>query len=107
MAEAGQWIYPQAVVTMLLPKMAGTGVPAVKLQHHYNGRPAMSTDSSTLTVAPPAVPAPADVIDLTDKRARRPLSICLLGYRSAPYGGGQGIYLKYLSKALVLSLIHI
>ena len=101
MAEAGQWIYPQAVVTMLLPKMAGTGVPAVKLQHHYNGRPAMSTDSSTLPVAPPAVPAPADVIDLTDKRARRPLSICLLGYRSAPYGGGQGIYLKYLSKALV------
>lgn len=31
----------------------------------------------------------------------RPLKICLLGYRSAPYGGGQGIYLKYLSKALV------
>jgi glycosyltransferase involved in cell wall biosynthesis len=29
------------------------------------------------------------------------LNICLLGYRSAPYGGGQGIYLKYLSKALV------
>ncbi len=30
-----------------------------------------------------------------------PLRIALLGYRSAPYGGGQGIYLKYLSKALV------
>ena len=30
-----------------------------------------------------------------------PLRICLLGYRSHPYGGGQGIYLKYLSKALV------
>ncbi|CAH0992834.1 D-inositol-3-phosphate glycosyltransferase [Sinobacterium norvegicum] len=30
-----------------------------------------------------------------------PLNICLLGYRSHPYGGGQGIYLKYLSKALV------
>lgn len=29
------------------------------------------------------------------------LKICLLGYRSAPYGGGQGIYIKYLSKALV------
>ena len=29
------------------------------------------------------------------------LNICLLGYRSHPYGGGQGIYLKYLSKALV------
>jgi len=31
----------------------------------------------------------------------RPLRICLLGYRSHPYGGGQGIYIKYLSKALV------
>ena len=29
-----------------------------------------------------------------------PLKICLLGYRSQPYGG-QGIYIKYLSKALV------
>ena len=32
---------------------------------------------------------------------QRPLRIALLGYRSHPYGGGQGIYLKYLSKALV------
>ncbi|WP_241505911.1 glycosyltransferase family 4 protein [Parahaliea mediterranea] len=31
----------------------------------------------------------------------RPLRIALLGYRSAPFGGGQGVYLKYLSKALV------
>ncbi len=37
----------------------------------------------------------------TGNKAGRPLKICLLGYRSAPYGGGQGIYLKYLSKALV------
>ncbi len=37
------------------------------------------------------VPLPATV---------RPLRICLLGYRSHPYGGGQGIYLHYLSKAL-------
>jgi len=29
-----------------------------------------------------------------------PLKICLLGYRSHPYSGGQGIYLKYLSAAL-------
>ncbi len=29
-----------------------------------------------------------------------PLRICLLGYRSAPFSGGQGIYLKYLSAAL-------
>lgn len=32
---------------------------------------------------------------------RQPLRICLLGYRSHPYVGGQGIYIKYLSKALV------
>ncbi|WP_444886756.1 glycosyltransferase family 4 protein [Microbulbifer sp. JMSA008] len=31
----------------------------------------------------------------------RPLKICLLGYRSHPHSGGQGIYLRYLSKALV------
>jgi glycosyltransferase involved in cell wall biosynthesis len=29
------------------------------------------------------------------------LKICLLGYRSNPYSGGQGIYIKFLSKALV------
>ena len=29
-----------------------------------------------------------------------PLRVALLGYRSNPYSGGQGIYLKYLSKAL-------
>ena len=28
------------------------------------------------------------------------LKICLLGYRSNPYSGGQGIYLKFLSRAL-------
>lgn len=30
----------------------------------------------------------------------RPLRICLLGYRSNPYSGGQGVYLKYVSRAL-------
>lgn len=30
----------------------------------------------------------------------KPLRIALLGYRSAPFSGGQGIYLKYLSRAL-------
>ncbi len=33
--------------------------------------------------------------------AARPLRIALLGYRSHPHVGGQGIYLKYLSRALV------
>lgn len=31
----------------------------------------------------------------------RSLRIALLGYRSQPFSGGQGVYLKYLSKALV------
>lgn len=35
------------------------------------------------------------------KLANRSLRIAILGYRSAPFGGGQGIYIKYLSKALV------
>ncbi len=31
---------------------------------------------------------------------RKPLRICLLGYRSHPYCGGQGVYIRFLSKAL-------
>ncbi len=31
----------------------------------------------------------------------RPLRVALLGYRSNPFSGGQGVYLKYLSRALV------
>lgn len=40
---------------------------------------------------------PSGVLYKTDK----PLRICLLGYRSHPFVGGQGVYLNYLSKALV------
>ncbi|WP_373092117.1 glycosyltransferase family 4 protein [Zhongshania sp.] len=58
--------------------------------------------ASTPTVATSTKPVfKAEVIPLDDARPRRALKVCLLGYRSAPYGGGQGIYLKYLSKALV------
>jgi glycosyltransferase involved in cell wall biosynthesis len=32
--------------------------------------------------------------------ASTPLRVALLGYRSNPYSGGQGIYLRYLSRAL-------
>ena len=35
-----------------------------------------------------------------DIAGERPLRIALLGYRSAPFSGGQGIYLRYLSHAL-------
>ena len=40
-------------------------------------------------------------ITAIDCKPERPLKICLLGYRSNPYSGGQGIYIKYLSKALI------
>lgn len=40
---------------------------------------------------------PTSLLHKTD----RPLRICLLGYRSHPFVGGQGVYLNYLSKALV------
>lgn len=32
--------------------------------------------------------------------ASKSLNICLLGYRSQPFSGGQGIYIRYLSRAL-------
>ena len=38
---------------------------------------------------------------MTADQAPPALHIALLGYRSQPHGGGQGIYLHYLSKALV------
>lgn len=37
----------------------------------------------------------------------RPLKIALLGYRSHPFVGGQGIYLKYLSRALAAMGHHV
>jgi len=38
---------------------------------------------------------------LQESAPARPLRIALLGYRSQPFAGGQGVYLNYLSKALV------
>lgn len=35
------------------------------------------------------------------------MRIALLGYRSQPHGGGQGVYLRYLSKALVEQGHHV
>jgi len=53
--------------------------------------------ASTLPLAEPKlhsqIPEPIE-------QAQRPLRIALLGYRSAPFSGGQGIYIKYLSRAL-------
>lgn len=50
--------------------------------------------AASAAVAESDSPAPAVL-------ARLPLRIALLGYRSKPHAGGQGVYLKYLSKALV------
>mgnify|MGYP001829250446 CR=1 FL=1 len=38
---------------------------------------------------------------LNHMRMNRPLRICLLSYRSNPHCGGQGVYLKQLSRALM------
>jgi glycosyltransferase involved in cell wall biosynthesis len=47
-------------------------------------------------------PLPGTQGDLLPETAiERPLRIALLGYRSQPHGGGQGVYMRYLSKALV------
>ena len=43
----------------------------------------------------------ADMFSVAHPKPKQALKICILGYRSMPYGGGQGIYIKYLSKALV------
>lgn len=48
--------------------------------------------------------APADISSVphgtTPPHQGPPLRVALLGYRSAPYTGGQGVYLHYLSQAL-------
>ncbi len=58
------------------------------------------TESQTLAVSAQAEPSIAVVDRSTPKLADKPLRIALLGYRSAPFSGGQGIYIKYLSRAL-------
>lgn len=54
-------------------------------------KPADKADRGTL----------AEVLPLNDQGNEKTLKICLLGYRSSPTSGGQGVYISYLSKALV------
>ncbi|WP_226480837.1 glycosyltransferase family 4 protein [Natrinema amylolyticum] len=49
-----------------------------------------ATEATAESEPSPGVERPAD----------EPLDICLLSYRSNPYSGGQGVYVKYLSRAL-------
>ena len=51
--------------------------------------------------APAGIAGQRQAADCAANLVVRPLRIALLGYRSAPFSGGQGIYLKYLSRALV------
>jgi glycosyltransferase involved in cell wall biosynthesis len=53
------------------------------------------------------VTALADVVTLENSKPVKSLRIAILGYRSHPYGGGQGVYVKYLSKALVDAGHHV
>ena len=55
-------------------------------------RPPQTTDSSTLDGLGQSSAPFEDVVDELD--------VCLLSYRSDPYSGGQGVYVKYLSRAL-------
>ena len=48
-----------------------------------------------------SVATAVDATPPTQPAASAPLRIALLGYRSKPHSGGQGVYIRYLSKALV------
>lgn len=54
---------------------------------------------SRCTAQPGAAPHPINRT-AAPQNTMGPLRIALLGYRSHPFSGGQGIYLKYLSRAL-------
>ena len=57
----------------------------------------MAAPQASLPVTPTDTQEPAPA----PRAIAQPLKIGLLGYRSNPFSGGQGVYLKYLSKALV------
>jgi glycosyltransferase involved in cell wall biosynthesis len=46
-------------------------------------------------------PSLAMALDRPREAGLRPLRICLLSYRSNPHCGGQGVYIRHLSRALV------
>ena len=52
----------------------------------------------------PTMPSCEEASDhlAASRTSSRSLNIALLGYRSNPYSGGKGIYLKHLAKALTL-----
>lgn len=57
--------------------------------------------SEQLAKSQQARPQIADVVPIAEGLHQHSLKVCILGYRSHPFGGGQGIYIRYLSKALL------
>jgi glycosyltransferase involved in cell wall biosynthesis len=57
-------------------------------------------DPGAAPTAPPAVPTPPRFERAGRPGIDRPLRVALLGYRSNPYSGGQGIYIAALARAL-------
>ena len=68
-------------------KVTATASEKVSIEHMPEA-PAAATDGTIHLTA-------------VEPQAFKPLRIAILGYRSHPFGGGQGIYIKYMSKALV------
>jgi glycosyltransferase involved in cell wall biosynthesis len=57
--------------------------------------------------APSAAADPAQSAEATEPGSGRPLRIALLSYRSKPHCGGQGIYLRHLSRELAALGHHV
>mgnify|MGYP001828996729 CR=1 FL=1 len=82
---------------------SGSSPPARRKHIHWTHREdapirqleTLQADLQPLASSPSAADRPASPAEV------KPLRIALLGYRSQPHGGGQGVYLRYLSKALV------
>lgn len=72
---------------------------------HYTLYPASDTREEAvirqLETVQADLQSPAFETPARELQEQKPLRIALLGYRSQPHGGGQGVYLRYLSKALV------
>jgi glycosyltransferase involved in cell wall biosynthesis len=69
------------------PRLAGLAPVSAE---SASGASATATGRATGEARTAATATPAD----------EPLDVCLLSYRSDPYSGGQGVYVKYLSRAL-------
>ncbi len=63
-------------------------------------RGSVITSSASAGGATAAGPTAESEPSLEAAETDAPLDICLLSYRSNPYSGGQGVYVKYLSRAL-------